>query len=194
MTDAIARIDAYLERTQAERLDELFDFLRIPTVGVLSAHAGDVRRGANWIAECLRKIGLEHVDVSETGGYPVVYADWLHADDSPTVIAYAHYDVQPVDPLELWARPPFEPRLEGGRIFGLERPTTRANSTSTSGLPVPGSRPPGACPSTSASSSRARRRPARLISRLGSRPTRLGSTPTSSSSATPASTRATTRP
>ena len=67
--------------------------------------------------ERMDDIGLEHVEVSETPGHPVVYGDWLHAPGAPTVIVYAHYDVQPVDPLEEWVRPPFEPRVEGGRVY-----------------------------------------------------------------------------
>jgi acetylornithine deacetylase/succinyl-diaminopimelate desuccinylase-like protein len=115
---SIEAVEAYLEGTAAERLEELQDFLRIPTIGALAEHADDVATGAEWIAQHLRDIGLEHVEVSPTGGNPVVYADWLHAQGAPTVVVYAHYDVQPVDPLELWVRPPFEPRVEGGRIFG----------------------------------------------------------------------------
>jgi acetylornithine deacetylase/succinyl-diaminopimelate desuccinylase-like protein len=118
MTEAIARIDRYLVATSDERLDELLEFLRIPTIGVLAEHHDDVRVGAEWLAARMRAIGLEHVEVSETGGHPLVYADWLHAEDAPTVIVYAHYDVQPTDPLDEWTRPPFEPRVEGGRVFG----------------------------------------------------------------------------
>jgi acetylornithine deacetylase/succinyl-diaminopimelate desuccinylase-like protein len=113
----IEAVEAYLEQSSTARLAELTEFLRIPTIGVLRAHRDDVRAGAEWLAERMRAIGLEHVDVSETGGHPVVYADWLHADGAPTVIVYGHYDVQPVDPLDEWVRPPFEPRLEDGRVF-----------------------------------------------------------------------------
>ena len=117
MSDTIATIDAYLARTAQPRLDELVEFLRIPTIGVLRAHHADVRAGAEWLAGRMRDVGLEHVDVSETAGHPVVYGDWLQAAGAPTVVVYAHYDVQPVDPLEEWVRPPFEPRVEGGRVY-----------------------------------------------------------------------------
>lgn len=113
----IGAVEAYLASTATERLDELLEFLRIPTIGVLRAHHADMRAGADWLAGLMRRIGLEHVEVSETGGHPVVYGDWLHAEGAPTVIVYAHYDVQPVDPLEEWLRPPFEPRAEDGRVF-----------------------------------------------------------------------------
>jgi acetylornithine deacetylase/succinyl-diaminopimelate desuccinylase-like protein len=116
MSDAIAAIDAELARTADARLAELEELLRIPTVSALSAHREDVRAGARWLAERLTLAGMEHVEVSETPGHPVVYADWLHAPGAPTVIAYGHYDVQPVDPLELWTRPPFEPHVSDGRI------------------------------------------------------------------------------
>jgi len=111
-------VEAFLEDTAEERLEELKAFVRIPTIGVLSDHDPDMARGAAWIAARMREIGLEHVEVSPTAGHPVVYADWLHADGAPTVLVYAHYDVQPADPLELWVRPPFEPRVENGRIYG----------------------------------------------------------------------------
>jgi acetylornithine deacetylase/succinyl-diaminopimelate desuccinylase-like protein len=117
MRDAIVSVEAELERTADARLSELVELLRIPTISALSAHRDDVRAGARWLAERLALAGLEHVEVSETPGHPVVYADWLHAAHAPTVIAYGHYDVQPVDPLDLWIRPPFEPRVSDGRLF-----------------------------------------------------------------------------
>ncbi len=117
MSASIEAVDDFLRRTAGERLAEFQEFLRIPSIAGLSEHAPDVRDGAEWIAARMREIGLEHVDVSETDGQPVVYADWLHAEGAPTVVVYAHYDVQPVDPLDLWLRPPFEPRVEDGRIY-----------------------------------------------------------------------------
>ena len=71
----------------------------------------------------MRRIGLENVELMETPGHPVVYADWMHAEGAPTILFYGHYDVQPPDPLELWASPPFEPRIvdTGGRIDRFER-------------------------------------------------------------------------
>jgi acetylornithine deacetylase/succinyl-diaminopimelate desuccinylase-like protein len=110
-------VEAYLARTVEERLEELQAFLRIATVGALPEHADDMQAGAAWIAARMREIGLEHVEVSPTGGHPVVYADWLHAEGAPTVVVYGHYDVQPVDPLHLWVRPPFEPRMDAERLY-----------------------------------------------------------------------------
>jgi acetylornithine deacetylase/succinyl-diaminopimelate desuccinylase-like protein len=117
MSTPIEAVDAYLERTSEERLEDYVAFLRIPTIGSLPEHTADMTRGAEWLAQRMRDLGLEHVDISPTGGHPVVYADWLHAAGAPTVVVYAHYDVQPVDPHDLWVRPPFEPRVEDGRIY-----------------------------------------------------------------------------
>ncbi|HEY7700989.1 MAG TPA: dipeptidase, partial [Candidatus Limnocylindrales bacterium] len=101
-----------------ERLDRLKDFLRIPSISTLPERADDVRRAADWLAAELRDAGIEHVEVSETGGHPIVYGDWLHADGAPTVIVYGHYDVQPVDPLDEWRTDPFDPVVEGDRLIG----------------------------------------------------------------------------
>ncbi|MGA7270871.1 MAG: dipeptidase [Acidimicrobiia bacterium] len=117
MSTPIEAIEAYLVETAADRLADLEEFLRIPTIGALSVHTDDVTRGAEWLAGRMRDIGLEHVEVSPTRGNPVVYGDWLGAPGAPTVVVYGHYDVQPVDPLDLWVRPPFEPRFADGRIY-----------------------------------------------------------------------------
>jgi acetylornithine deacetylase/succinyl-diaminopimelate desuccinylase-like protein len=109
---------AHLEATRDARIESLKDFLRIPSISTLPEHAPDVRRAAEWLATVLRDAGIEHVDVAETGGHPVVYGDWLHVDGAPTILVYGHYDVQPVDPLDLWHSPPFEPVVNGDRIVG----------------------------------------------------------------------------
>jgi acetylornithine deacetylase/succinyl-diaminopimelate desuccinylase-like protein len=110
-------MDAFLDRTSRERLADYVEFLRIPSVGASSEHHEDMRRAAEFVAGHLRQMGIEHVELSETGGHPVVYGDWLHAEDAPTAIVYGHYDVQPEDPLDLWVKPPFDPRIENGRIY-----------------------------------------------------------------------------
>ena len=93
----------------------LFDWLRIPSISAQRAHAPDVRRSAEMTAELLVSAGLEHVEVLETAGAPSVYGDHLHAgDDAPTALVYGHHDVQPVDPLEEWTSPPFEPVIVDG--------------------------------------------------------------------------------
>jgi len=112
-------LETYFAATAERRLGRYLDFLRIPSVGGMPEHAADTRRAAEVLADELRESGMEHVEVAETGGHPVVYADWLHAGGAaPTVLAYAHYDVQPGDPLELWETAPFEPVVRDGRILG----------------------------------------------------------------------------
>src|SRR5439155_9987966 len=89
-------------------LEELKALLAIPSISALPEHAGDVRRCAEWCADEMRRVGLQNVRLIETPGNPVVYGDWLGASGAPTILFYGHYDVQPVDPLNLWESPPFE--------------------------------------------------------------------------------------
>ncbi|MBM3759475.1 MAG: dipeptidase [Acidobacteria bacterium] len=110
-------INLWVAAHRQRLLDELFEFIRIPSVSTLPEHAPDVRRAAEFTADQLRKAGLENVEIIETEGHPLVYADWLHAEGQPTVLCYGHYDVQPADPLELWLTPPFEPTLRDGNIY-----------------------------------------------------------------------------
>lgn len=108
---------SYLKKSREEQLEELKELLRIPSISALSEHRQDVRAAAEWLKEALKKAGLEHVELLETAGNPVIYGDWLHAEGKPTVLVYGHYDVQPVDPLELWETPPFEPSIREGRLY-----------------------------------------------------------------------------
>ena len=112
-----AACDAYLRTHRSRHLAELLEFLRIPSISTLSEHRGDIRRAAEWVANRLSEAGLEHVEILETGGHPVVYGDWLHAAGAPTALVYGHYDVQPVDPLNLWETPPFEPSERDGKLY-----------------------------------------------------------------------------
>jgi acetylornithine deacetylase/succinyl-diaminopimelate desuccinylase-like protein len=98
-------------------LEELKALLAIPSISALTEHAGDVRRCAAWCAEEMRRIGMQNVTVYDTPGHPVVYGDWLGAPGAPTILFYGHYDVQPVDPLNLWASPPFEATIRDGEIY-----------------------------------------------------------------------------
>src|SRR3990172_7029471 len=99
-------------------LEDLKEFLRIPSISTLPEHKPDLVRASNWVADQLRQLGLEPVEVLPTAGHPVVYGEWLKSGDSaPTVLVYGHYDVQPVDPLKLWESPPFEPAIRGEDIF-----------------------------------------------------------------------------
>ena len=98
-------------------LEELKAFLAIPSISALPEHAADVKRCADWCADEMRRIGLQNVKLVQTPGNPVVYGDWLGAPGAPTILFYGHYDVQPVDPLELWESPPFEATIRDGEIY-----------------------------------------------------------------------------
>jgi acetylornithine deacetylase/succinyl-diaminopimelate desuccinylase-like protein len=104
-------------------VEELKGYLAIPSISALPQHAADTKRCAEWTADEMRRIGLENVRVIETPGNPVVYGDWLHAPQpgagqaAPTILFYGHYDVQPVDPLDLWESPPFEATVRDGEIY-----------------------------------------------------------------------------
>jgi acetylornithine deacetylase/succinyl-diaminopimelate desuccinylase-like protein len=108
---------AYLDQQKDRYLEDLTAFLRIPSISSLAEHKADVDQAADWVAERLRAAGLEEVRVMPTRGHPVVYGHWLRQPEKPTVMIYGHLDVQPVDPLELWTQPPFEPVIQGDRIF-----------------------------------------------------------------------------
>ncbi len=110
--------ETYLAANADRRLASYLEFLRIPSISAQPEYAPACRQTAEWIAGQLGEIGVEHVEVSETGGHPVVYGDWLHAPDAPTVLVYGHYDVQPIDPIELWETAPFEPFVKGDRVIG----------------------------------------------------------------------------
>ena len=98
-------------------LDELKALLAIPSISALPEHAGDVRRCAEWCVEEMRRVGLQNARLIETPGNPVAYGDWLQAPGAPTILFYGHYDVQPVDPLNLWQSPPFEATIRDGEIY-----------------------------------------------------------------------------
>src|SRR5262245_61252648 len=98
-------------------LEELKTLLAIPSISALPQHAGDVRRCAEWCADEMRRIGLQNVRLIDTPGNPVVYGEWLGAEGAPVILFYGHYDVQPVDPLNLWESPPFEATIRDGEIY-----------------------------------------------------------------------------
>ena len=107
----------YLAANQDRYLKELVEFLSIPSVSSLKEHKADVAKAAEWVAARLQAAGIENVQILPTGGHPVVYGDWMHAPDKPTVLIYGHFDTQPVDPLELWTQPPFEPAVKDDRVY-----------------------------------------------------------------------------
>lgn len=115
------RIAAYVEQHRTALLEDLKQLVAIPSISTLSEHRADVRRAAEFLATQLREqAGFTQVELIESthGGHPLVYGEWLEATAKPTVLIYGHYDVQPVDPLELWQTPPFEATVEGDNLRG----------------------------------------------------------------------------
>jgi acetylornithine deacetylase/succinyl-diaminopimelate desuccinylase-like protein len=111
-----AAID-YARKNNPRFLEELKTLIRIPSVSTLPEHKQDVQAAAQWLAEELKRIGMENVEVIATAGHPLVYADWLHAAGKPTCLCYGHYDVQPPDPLDEWKSPPFEATERDGNLY-----------------------------------------------------------------------------
>jgi acetylornithine deacetylase/succinyl-diaminopimelate desuccinylase-like protein len=107
----------FARSNQQRFLDELKDLLRIPSVSTLEEHRPDIQKAADFVANELRRIGMENVEIIPTKGHPLIYADWLHAAGKPTVLCYAHYDVQPAEPLDEWISPPFEPTERNNNIY-----------------------------------------------------------------------------
>ncbi len=116
MTPTAPDLEKFLAANDARFQDELFDFLRIPSVSAKSDHNADTRRAAEWLKSSLDRIGVP-ATIHPTAGHPVVVAEWRKAPSAPTVIIYGHYDVQPAEPLDLWTSPPFEPTVRDGKIF-----------------------------------------------------------------------------
>ncbi len=113
----MSELSAFLKEHEARHLEELKELLRIPSVSTDPAHAGDVRRAAEWVRANLEAAGVP-ATLHETAGYPIVYGERLDAGpEAPTVLVYGHYDVQPPDPLELWTTGPFEPTVRDGRLY-----------------------------------------------------------------------------
>jgi acetylornithine deacetylase/succinyl-diaminopimelate desuccinylase-like protein len=111
------QLETYIASNQERFLDDLKGWLRIPSISTLPEHAADVCRAAEYAADQLIHSGFESVEVLQTQGHPLVYSEWLKALGKPTVLIYGHYDVQPVDPVELWASPPFEPTMRNGNLY-----------------------------------------------------------------------------
>src|SRR5262245_16267181 len=98
-------------------LEELKTLLAIPSISALPEHAADVKRCADWVSDEMLRIGLQDVRLIDTPGNPVVFGEWLGGPGAPTILYYGHYDVQPVDPLNLWKSPPFEATIRDGEIY-----------------------------------------------------------------------------
>ncbi|MEK3935892.1 dipeptidase [Sporosarcina sp. FSL W7-1349] len=115
--DHINGLDNYFNENRDAHLEQLKEFLRIPSISSLSEHKADMRKAAEWLMDSFKQAGLENLFIDETEGHPVVYGDWLHAEGKPTILVYGHYDVQPVDPLNLWESQPFEPEIRDNKIY-----------------------------------------------------------------------------
>src|SRR5215510_11837580 len=108
---------SYIEKNQDRFLEELKEFLRIPSISNNAENNKDVVRCAHYVADQLRQIGMQKAQLFPTPGHPIVYGEWLRAPGQPTIICYGHYDVQPVDPLDLWISGPFDQTIREGEIF-----------------------------------------------------------------------------
>ena len=107
----------YVQQNGERFLEELKQLLTIPSISTLPEHLGGIRRAAEWLVAHMETIGLSNAQVMDTGGYPIVYGEWLGAESAPTVLVYGHYDVQPVDPEDEWESPPFEPTERDGFLY-----------------------------------------------------------------------------
>lgn len=107
----------FLELDRGAILQELIEFLRIPSISTMPEHAPDIRRAAEWVHSRLDAAGVANAKLIEGNGNPLVYGEWLGAPGKPTLLLYGHYDVQPADPLDEWLSPPFEPEVRNGNIY-----------------------------------------------------------------------------
>lgn len=108
---------SYIKSNEQNYINELKEFLRIPSISTLPENNEDTRRCAKFVAEKLKNASMSRIEIFQTEGHPIVYGEWLGAPGKPTLLVYGHYDVQPVDPIELWDSPPFEPVIKDGKIF-----------------------------------------------------------------------------
>ncbi|NOH04063.1 MAG: dipeptidase [Chloroflexi bacterium] len=109
----------YVRANRERYLSELKEFVNIPSISTLDEYKADVQRAAEWVAGQLRSLGMNNVQIMPTAGHPVVYGEWMRAGKSaPTIMIYGHYDVQPVDPIELWTSDPFRAEVRGDYLFG----------------------------------------------------------------------------
>jgi acetylornithine deacetylase/succinyl-diaminopimelate desuccinylase-like protein len=109
--------ERYLAEQELAHLEALLEYLRIPSISALPAHRADIERAAEWTAEAMRRAGVPEVQVLPSNGLPVVVGRWRVGAEWPTALIYGHYDVQPVDPLDLWDSPPFEPTIRDDRVY-----------------------------------------------------------------------------
>lgn len=109
--------ERFLDQHEDRLLSELKEWLRIASISTLKEYSGEVAKAAEWVKQKIGGIGFPEVSIIPTGGHPLVYGEWSGIEDQPTLLVYGHYDVQPVDPLEEWKTPPFEPVVKDGNIY-----------------------------------------------------------------------------
>ncbi|MDD9911738.1 MAG: dipeptidase [Alphaproteobacteria bacterium] len=107
----------YITKNQQRFVEELKEWLRIPSISTQPEHKEDIQTAARWILGKISRIGFSHMELIETEGHPLIYAEWIVDETKPTVLFYGHYDVQPVDPLNEWHKPPFEPYEKDGNLY-----------------------------------------------------------------------------
>jgi len=112
----MTQLETYITESEGRFLEDLKGWLRIPSISTLPEHAADIWRAAQYAVDQLTVIGFERARLIETSGHPLVYGEWLKAPGKPTLLVYGHYDVQPVDPVDLWHTPPFEPTIRGDNL------------------------------------------------------------------------------
>lgn len=113
----MSAVEKYLKESRERHMELLLDWLRIPSISTLEEHRGDVRRAGEWAKEKLLEAGCTKAEVFEHPENSFVYAEWMGAPGKPTLLVYGHFDVQPVDPLDLWDSPPFEPVIRDGLLY-----------------------------------------------------------------------------
>lgn len=110
-------VQNYIQANRQRFLNELLDFLRIPSISADTRYKDDVLRAATWLSAELTRVGMEGVEIVSTKGHPIIYGEKMVSDQVPTILIYGHYDVQPPDPLDLWTSPPFEPVIKNDKIY-----------------------------------------------------------------------------
>ena len=109
---------AYIDSNRQRFVGELAEWVKIPAISSDPAHKDDMQKNADHLAAEVRRLGADRVEVWPTKGHPAVFAEWMKAPGKPTLLVYGHHDVQPVDPIEKWVTPPFEPSIREGRMWG----------------------------------------------------------------------------
>ena len=113
----MSQIQKRVRSARDRHLKEFVELLSIPSVSTAPEHRGDVKKASKWVRDKLKSAGCSKVEVHPTSLHPIVYGEWLGAKGAPTILVYGHYDVQPVDPLNLWDQPPFQPTVKNGRVY-----------------------------------------------------------------------------